>query len=330
MPVTISSLERAHTLFLIKRFDEALEICDEAWQDPKLRGYDGFIRFYLELSYRAGKGKAMERVLSAYPNLVTLPGDVVVYLLQLKIKSKDYHQAKNLAENWLGSCSDEYLRAVIATREPETTTYEQVTELYLLHILPQLADFELAEEFLRYNDILQPVRKTVYDRSINLLKAQHEVMTKMEAAAAAAREAEQSRREASRRLEEGGREGRLSKRIQTAPPTAPGSQNEPSRDVSDSVNPANRPSTVPAVTGRDPKDNGSSVRIDGDYVVATVGGSSLRFHKQFLAAIPAILFAILGLLAAVRRYRARILDFANRVAGSMARMASVAMSPQSF
>ncbi|KXS14331.1 hypothetical protein M427DRAFT_156090 [Gonapodya prolifera JEL478] len=323
MVITADALERAQTLYLVKRFDEALKICEEAFLDPELRSQEGFLRFYLELCYRAGKGQALERITTTFPNPAQLPGDVVVFLLQLKIKNKEYAQAKGFAENWLGSCTDDYVRAVMASREPQTTVYEQVTELYVLHILPRLSDFELASEFLHYNDILQPARKAIYDRSLNLVQTQYEALAKVEAAAAAAREGERVRREASRRLEEGAKEGRLSKRTSTAPASAA------------SQSPAEKPQADPSKSeprdaGKSSPASGLSVRTEGEFVIMGFGGTSLRFHKHFLMSIPAILFAVWGLLTAVRRYRARIVEFTNRVTGSMARMASVAMSPQSF
>ena len=81
----------------------------------------------------------------------------------LLTKRNHHSLARTTVEIWLASQPDEwFLLARDKIANPQiAANYERIVELYVLHILPTLEDWESARQFLEYNDTLQEKRKQV-------------------------------------------------------------------------------------------------------------------------------------------------------------------------
>jgi hypothetical protein len=105
----------------------------------------------------------------------------------LALKSNEPSVARSIAEQWLTGLSDQTFQAIARLNQwldaheehgsveaipPEHRAdferaqvlnkgYERVVELYVLRVLPVLQEWELASEFLEYNDILRAAKRRV-------------------------------------------------------------------------------------------------------------------------------------------------------------------------
>lgn len=97
------------------------------------------------------------------PNAESLPSQILVALVLASVKLDCVQVGREMIENWL-SCRN---RSGYDTFKEEkqanedTEGYEKVLEMYCLHVLPRLDDWDYAREFLRYESDLPPSRRTV-------------------------------------------------------------------------------------------------------------------------------------------------------------------------
>jgi hypothetical protein len=66
-----------------------------------------------------------------------------------------------MVEDWLARREPRYLSNGYSDAEPDGDEYEKVLELYCLHILPRLEQWDYAKEFLQYEGELLVDRREV-------------------------------------------------------------------------------------------------------------------------------------------------------------------------
>lgn len=84
-----------------------------------------------------------------------LPPQVVVTLVLASMKLNAPEVGKGMVEDWLSGRGD--LEGVLE----EGGGYNKIIELYCLHLLPRLEEWDLAAEFLQYEGELGVVEKQV-------------------------------------------------------------------------------------------------------------------------------------------------------------------------
>jgi len=84
-----------------------------------------------------------------------LPSQVVVTLVLASMKLNTPEVGKGMVEDWLSGRDDP--EAVIEGGDG----YEKIIELYCLHLLPRLEEWDLAVQFLQYEGELDAVKKQV-------------------------------------------------------------------------------------------------------------------------------------------------------------------------
>ncbi|KAJ3194162.1 hypothetical protein HK101_003366 [Irineochytrium annulatum] len=90
-----------------------------------------------------------------------MPDDVLIPCIICHIRRKEYQIARELVERRLACQSDEQFDQLISKSQPELSNYEKMVELYVLHVLPHLQEWESAKEFLNFNDVLDDKLKNV-------------------------------------------------------------------------------------------------------------------------------------------------------------------------
>ena len=98
-----------------------------------------------------GDGGSQRTLSSKY-----LPSQVVVTLVLASMKLNTPEVGKGMVEDWLSGRADG--EGVIEGGEG----YEKIIELYCLHVLPRLEEWDLAAEFLQYEGELNVVKKQVW------------------------------------------------------------------------------------------------------------------------------------------------------------------------
>ena len=86
------------------------------------------------------------------------------YSIAMSIQLNQLSVARNIAEEWFASLSDEVMDHISANRDQDQITegYNKVVELYVGRTLPRMHDFESANTFLDYNSVLTDSKKKVY------------------------------------------------------------------------------------------------------------------------------------------------------------------------
>lgn len=75
-----------------------------------------------------------------------------ILLLQ---KSKRHALSKDAIETWLASRPDDYYYSFTNEKTSDALlNYERIIELYCLHVLPSLGDWNSARDFLEWNNVL--------------------------------------------------------------------------------------------------------------------------------------------------------------------------------
>jgi hypothetical protein len=96
--------------------------------------------------------------LAPMPSSAFLPGQVLVTHIAAALKTRCPHMARNFVEDWLVRRNQiEWT----APRDDELDGTLKVIEMYCLNVLPQLDEWEEAEEFVRMNSQLSEEKKQV-------------------------------------------------------------------------------------------------------------------------------------------------------------------------
>ncbi|KAG2206640.1 hypothetical protein INT46_009927 [Mucor plumbeus] len=110
------------------------EVCRSIWKKVTEEGYQGV-------------GNTDSRLVSA--------------CIAMSIQLNQLSVARNIAEEWFASLSDEVMDHISANRDQDQITegYNKVVELYVGRTLPRMHDFESANTFLDYNSVLTDSKK---------------------------------------------------------------------------------------------------------------------------------------------------------------------------
>jgi hypothetical protein len=87
------------------------------------------------------------------PNPAFLPTQILVTLVLSSLKLDCPDAGRGMIEDWLARRGQ--------TDDRDTEGYEKVLEMYCLHVLPRLTEWEYADEFLQYESELIPERREV-------------------------------------------------------------------------------------------------------------------------------------------------------------------------
>ncbi|KIJ13409.1 hypothetical protein PAXINDRAFT_13747 [Paxillus involutus ATCC 200175] len=100
------------------------------------------------------------------PTSAFLPHQVLITLVASSMKVDCPALGREMTEDWLSNRGQ--YDFVPSTGE----AYEKVLELYCLHVLPRLGEWDYAKEFLRYESELSPGKRTEFQTSMENLQAQ--------------------------------------------------------------------------------------------------------------------------------------------------------------
>ena len=91
-------------------------------------------------------------------NAAYLPSQVLTTLVYCSLKLDAPDVGRVIIEDWIARREPRY---TLDSREGEGDVYEKILELYCLHILPKLEQWDYAKEFLQYESELSPLRREV-------------------------------------------------------------------------------------------------------------------------------------------------------------------------
>ncbi|KAJ3167080.1 hypothetical protein HDU88_002417 [Geranomyces variabilis] len=157
-----ATIRRISLLYLQQRFDEAYDLClreldrnlDTEQHDQRILLNVLFLRI---AAFRRSEDKTQDwtRAVDQYGGAVALvPAEVLcagVLLLQsanLSAKSRD------AIEEWLATRDEDFDRQVMDPKSKLREHYERIITLYTVNVLPSLGDWETAESFLEYHELL--------------------------------------------------------------------------------------------------------------------------------------------------------------------------------
>ncbi|KAJ3132118.1 hypothetical protein HDU90_007551 [Geranomyces variabilis] len=157
-----ATIRRISLLYLQQRFDEAYDLClRELDRNLHTEQYDQRILlnvlFLRIAAFRRSEDKTHDwtRAVDQYGGAVALvPAEVLcagVLLLQsanLSAKSRD------AIEEWLAARDEDFDRRVMDPKSKLREHYERIITLYTVNVLPSLGDWETAESFLEYHELL--------------------------------------------------------------------------------------------------------------------------------------------------------------------------------
>lgn len=97
-------------------------------------------------------------------------GSVVVANILVELNVHQVELARSVVEGWLGTLSEfvlTFLEEHSGDDDEISMAYERVVELYILHVLPKLGEYEYAREFLNFNSILTEDKKRIYSDALD-------------------------------------------------------------------------------------------------------------------------------------------------------------------
>ncbi|KAJ3160216.1 hypothetical protein HDU86_001052 [Geranomyces michiganensis] len=174
-----AAVRRISLLYLQQRFDEAYDLClCELAHD---RGSDVehdqqtllTVLFLRIAAFRQSDDKLQDwtRTVDHYGGAVVfVPAEVLcagVLLLQsanLSAKSRD------AIEEWLATRDEDFDRQVLDPKSKLREHYERIITLYTINVLPSLGDWEVAESFLEYHELLDEEVNKKLSAKLTLLK----------------------------------------------------------------------------------------------------------------------------------------------------------------
>ncbi|RPD68443.1 hypothetical protein L226DRAFT_563909 [Lentinus tigrinus ALCF2SS1-7] len=104
-----------------------------------------------------------------------LPGQILVTLVLASLKLDCPEVGRGMIEDWLARHGQE-------TDAGDPTVYAKVLELYCLHVLPRLQDWEYAEDFLTYERQLSPDMRQHFIASLRQLRSEALAASRVQAA----------------------------------------------------------------------------------------------------------------------------------------------------
>ncbi|KAL1915971.1 uncharacterized protein VTP21DRAFT_6359 [Calcarisporiella thermophila] len=113
-------------------------------------------------------------------DLSFIDSELVVVCVLLSLNENVPVVGREIVEAWLASLPDEEMEKMENGQEREG--YEKIVELFVLHVLARLEEWDYAKEFLHYNEVISPDKKKVYE---NTLEKLHQKTLKARAKAAA-------------------------------------------------------------------------------------------------------------------------------------------------
>ncbi|KAF9004038.1 hypothetical protein BDQ17DRAFT_1325906 [Cyathus striatus] len=102
-------------------------------------------------------------------NAACLPPPVLVTLVYASLKVDSPDAARNMIEDWLARRESSFTYEFY---EKEGDGYEKILELYCLHILPKLEQWDYAKEFLQYETELPVQSREQLENSLQNLRVQ--------------------------------------------------------------------------------------------------------------------------------------------------------------
>ncbi|TPX61036.1 hypothetical protein PhCBS80983_g01379 [Powellomyces hirtus] len=115
----------------------------------------------------ADRREDWDHVVMLYGGVVeNLPAEVLCAGILLLQACKLPAESKTVIEHWLASRGDDYYDTLLNTQEAELRGhYERVIELYCLHVLPSLEEWESAQDFLEWNEVLSTeVKQKLFEK----------------------------------------------------------------------------------------------------------------------------------------------------------------------
>ncbi|KAJ3091517.1 hypothetical protein HK102_000263 [Quaeritorhiza haematococci] len=113
-------------------------------------------------------------VVSCFAGVEALPADVLILGILEFLKRNRFRACKDTIEKWLAAQPDAFYLKVAQGIEPEAIDCERIVELYVLHMLPALQDWNGAFQFLEFNETLPAGRREVYKKHLAWLKEQND------------------------------------------------------------------------------------------------------------------------------------------------------------
>ncbi|TPX48623.1 hypothetical protein SeMB42_g02943 [Synchytrium endobioticum] len=163
-------LSEIFTLFLQRRLDEATALLTPYILATSPPVWILYLRIAAERTIAQG-GAAWQQCIQAFGGVGYIPADVLVPGIQLLLRQALHEHARDAFEAWLSLQDDAFFQSLLATPSgPEAVAYDRLVELYVLHVLPTLADWTCAHEFLADNDTVGAAKREVLMKHVRKLR----------------------------------------------------------------------------------------------------------------------------------------------------------------
>ncbi|KAI9017134.1 hypothetical protein BC832DRAFT_617756 [Gaertneriomyces semiglobifer] len=175
------TLKRVARLYVQRRFDEAYALCRTQLGifDPltdSFKARNMLATYFLRVAtHRTGGTRESAKLDWDYivqccgGSLEYVPADVLCAGILLLQRQRLHTVSRDTIELWLLHKS----RNDANNQDDESHNYERLIELYCLHVLPSLGDFDGAKQFLEWNDRLSMQRRALYMEKLVEIQRQY-------------------------------------------------------------------------------------------------------------------------------------------------------------
>ncbi|KAJ3168425.1 hypothetical protein HDU87_001156 [Geranomyces variabilis] len=177
-----ATIRRISLLYLQQRFDEAYDLClRELTRDDKNSDTEQYdqrillnVLFLRIAAFRRSEDKTQDwtRAVDQYGGEVAqVPAEVLCAGVLLLQSANLSAESRDAIEEWLATRDEDFDRRVVDPKSKLREHYERIITLYTVNVLPSLGDWEAAETFLEYHELLD---EEVYKNLSAKLSAQKE------------------------------------------------------------------------------------------------------------------------------------------------------------
>ncbi|KAI9104625.1 hypothetical protein DFS34DRAFT_603882 [Phlyctochytrium arcticum] len=313
-------LKRLSRLYVQRRFDEAHKVCREAIEHNKTndlvrnnKAWNTLLVIFLRVAaQRASIARAeasqpvaekscvpeWEYVLQRlYDGLVeNVPAEILCAGVLLLQEHGMHSTSQQAIETWLASQSELFYASIMNKSQPDMCqNYERIVELYCLHVLPHLNDYEAAKQFLEMNDVLCDQRRDSYLNTLEKIEARHR--TSLQKAEARIAESAKPKSAPSPLREEGNKE-RTSKTPEILTANRVPETKLPTASTASSPDASSNPSVLPKTNINKPPSKDQPI----SRTISSLGSQLSKRIQHFIQSypgLPPILIAavLLALLA---------------------------------
>ncbi|TPX69332.1 hypothetical protein SpCBS45565_g02485 [Spizellomyces sp. 'palustris'] len=197
-------LKRISRLYIQRRFDEAYGLCQKQFgsfgsDGEQAKLWNILAVLYLRIAAQREDSSQSEEarptdwdyMLRLYGGAVEkLPADVLCAGILLLQKRRLHSSSKQAIETWLATLPDDYFWSLSNEVQSDALqNYERIVELYCLHVLPSLGEWESAKDFLEWNEVIATGKRALYRKKLDEMERRRRSVSSREASPGAENQA---------------------------------------------------------------------------------------------------------------------------------------------